>query len=151
MISGGPSSHLADRIASHSSAGSLHRGLAGVPWFSPAFQSTCCSAPESQKHDVNGSPKGLRSHAEVAQSRVPGSRQVRSAKLVFKGHQTLKAAAAAQRNAIVTQALFGCLEDDVQICHLPGRSCRPSKVRQQCCGVSTSWPRWEKSTAWLAG
>ncbi|KAL3134662.1 hypothetical protein ABBQ32_007670 [Trebouxia sp. C0010 RCD-2024] len=98
MIPGGLSSHLADRIASHSSAGSLHQGF-----------------------------------ADVDHSRVPGVPQARGAKLVFKGHHTLKAAAAAERNAIVTQALFGCFEDDLQSTSLSGRSCRPSKVRQQYC------------------
>ena len=133
MVPGGLSPHLADRIASHSSAGSLHRGFAGVRWFSPALvQSTCCPALGCQKHTMNRSHKGLRSHADVGRTGSPGVRQARASKLVFKGHQTTKAAAAAQRNAIVTQAVFGCFEDDLPSNSLSRRSCRPPKVCQPC-------------------
>ena len=82
--------------------------------------------------------KGLQSYAEVAHPRGPGVRQARATSISCKGHQSSKAAVAAQRNAIAAEALFGRLDNAMQSNSFTGRK---SKVKPLfLCSVTTTKP-----------
>lgn len=67
--------------------------------------------------------------AEAPELRSAGLRQLRTARAACKGRQSYKAALAAQRKAIVTEAAFGCLRTDLQV-PLITDCWRGTKVRQ---------------------
>lgn len=64
-------------------------------------------------------------------------RQARAAKVSCKGHQSSKAAVAAQRNAIAAEALFGRLDDEMQNNIFSGRT---SKVKPHFCAAGHQVP-----------